>query len=188
MNDQPTPPEDVADVLPLDPALRERVRNALRDVEPQHPDQARAALAAALSSMSTRSRRRPAWLAVAAAGTIGVLSVAGLRGLGTSGPDNDLQLVAAPMASPMTGDDLTALRQAESAEPSQASLDQFRLDILGSAQVALAQCPVQGDERSYGLRPWQGRNVELLVDRSAGFFRVVDATTCSVLLVAPLTP
>lgn len=174
MNDQPTPPEDAADVLPLDPAMRDRVRTALRHVEPQDVEQARAALDAALASIATRNRRRGMWLAVAAAGVVGVLSVAGIRGLGTSEPD-----IGA-----------VELRMAEASESTltDPAIEQFRQDILDSSPVTSAQCPIQGDQRSHGVRPWQGLNVEILVDRTTGVFQVLDTSTCSVLLVAPLTP
>jgi hypothetical protein len=184
MNDQPAPREGVDDVLHLDPALRERVRAALRDVPPQDADRAQASIDAALQTLSGRQRRRGAWLAVAAAGVVAVLGVAVLRGPERSDPDSTLDVVAAPM----TVEDPAALRLAESALPTTSAIDQFRLDIIDGSPVEDAVCPLIGEERSYGVRPWEDRTVEIMVDVTAGLFRVMDVTTCQVLLMAPLTP
>jgi hypothetical protein len=192
MSDQPTPRDAVDDVPSLDPALRERVRTALRDVPPQDPERAQASLDAALEGLSHHQRPRRAWLVVAAAGIVGVLGVAVLGGRQNSGSDTDLDMVATPMtvdgsssASPPAADEA---RLAESALTSETILDEFRLSIIGAAPIEQAQCPITAEERSYGLRRWDSRDVELLVDVSAGLLRLVDATTCEVLIVAPLTP
>lgn len=184
MNDQPAPHEDVDDVLQIDPAARARVRMALRDVPPQDVDQARVSIDTALDTLAGRQRRRGAWLIVAAAGIVGVLGVAVLRGSGSPDSDSDVDMVAAPMVA----DESPTSRLAEPEAASQTTIEQFRLDILGSTPVDEATCPVMGAEQSYGMRPWEGRTVEIVVDTTTGLFRIVDATSCQVLVVAPLTP
>jgi len=193
MNDSPPPDDDHDDSLEFDPALRERIRAALRDVTPQPPGAAHAAREAALAQLPTGSaRRQPAWLIVAAAGIVGVLGVAVL-GRGLDGPSPSAvtkEGPAVPFQAPPVAEQLAAPDAAPpvAARSAPEPLDEVIASVRSGEPVETATCPVVAGERSYGVRGWLGRQVEVLVDLDAGVLRLLEVPSCIVVATTNFTP
>jgi len=193
MNDSPTPHDDHDDTLEFDPAVRERIRAALRDVTPQETGDAHAAREAALAQLTTGpARRQSAWLIVAAAGIVGVLGVAVLdRGLDGPSPSAVTQdAPAVPFQAPPMAEQLAA---ADAAPPVAARsgtepLDEVIASVRSGEPVETATCPVATGERSYGVRGWLGRQVEVLVDIDVGALRLLEVPSCIVVATTSFTP
>lgn len=193
MNDSPAPDDDPDATLEFDPALRERIRAALRDVAPQHPDDAHAARETALSQLTAvPARRQPAWLIVAAAGIVGVLGVAVLgRGLDSPSPSAEKQEgPAVPFQAPPVAEQLAAADAAPpvAARSADEPLDEVIASVRSGEPVETATCPVVSGERSYGVRGWLGRRVEVLVDLDAGTLRLLEVPSCIVVATTNFTP
>lgn len=187
MNDEPLSDDDD---LEFDIETLRRVRAALRDVPPQHPDEATRARRAALSHVITPRRpRQPAWLIVAAAGVVGILAITVLnRSGGGGGGTGEMASPAQVVAELEAAASESRLAPTPMAAGAPASVDDLVLWVRANRPVASAICPIEGAERSYGERRWNDADVEVLVDDEQGTVRVVDVATCATLATATLAP
>ncbi len=184
MSTEPAPDDDIE----LDFEQRRRVREALRDVPAQAPQVAALAVETAMSHWVRPTRRRqPLWLLAGAAAVVGVLGVVAVSRPDTTSPGD---IAAQPAATEMSS--ATEMNVAGDVRMAGAPTDAGDLEpvraLVRTAPTVDATCPLEGDERSFGTTTWSELMVEVLADAEANTLRVVDATTCEVLVQVPLTP
>lgn len=178
MNTDPAPDDDVE----LDFELRRRVREALRDVPVQPSDMAQRAVETAMTHWAPPARRRqPLWLVIGAAAIVGVVGVVVVGRSDTAPPDD---LVAEPVA---TGMSLSSDTRMAGAPETDGALEAARMLVRADA-VVKATCPLEAAEQSFGTITWNGAPAEVLADIEANTLRLVDDTSCELLVQVPLEP